>query len=204
MVDEENIQIIGDERVRGVVGKSNFCIHYDSLVIAYRPLPSKISSFQFQNAFHDLVDIATSNFFFNVVIETIQEEITIIDALRRLDVVNKVFYEVHPTNPSNREPYKKIDEKLKKMEAQRLQQTVESKSGLNKNALLEDETYGALIMASDGYGKAVIEGKLNGNTSVITTGDSPIRVEIQGTDDPDKAMEELQPAIHQLLGRIHG
>ncbi|MFN8469368.1 MAG: hypothetical protein U0X20_27680 [Caldilineaceae bacterium] len=200
-VDKVNRRIVEDGLDEGVVAKSIFCIHYRSLIIAYRPITNRTSASQFRKAFCDLVRTANEGFFFDVTIDTIQEEIAIQEALERFDVVNRVYFEIHPTNPSNRHVYKRLDERLKEWQAQKMQQTIESKWGLNKSALLQDDTYRALIMASDGYGRAQVEGKVNGQVLVVSTNESPVREEIRATDNVESAWQQLRSKIQQLLDR---
>lgn len=204
IVDEESHRTVVGGLPHGIVAKSDFFLHYKSGVIAYRPLVSRISAKQFRYIFAKLFEMGHDNFFVSAQIETIDEGIRIEEAIRKFQVVKKVSFDIHPTNPSNRDVYKRIDERLKYLRADKFKQTVESdnEGGLSKDGLLEDDTYRSLIMATDGYGNGAIYGVAEGRKVVITTGDSPVRKEILEGSNPLEMLESLLPAFKQIWNRI--
>lgn len=204
IVDEESHRTVVGGIPHGIVAKSDFFLHYKSGVVAYRPLASRISAKQFRYTFARLFEMGHDNFFVNAQIETIDEGIRIEEAIRTFEVVRKVSFDIHPTNPSNRDTYKRVDERLKRLKAEKLKQIIETdnEGGLNKDALLEDDTYRSLVMATDGYGNGAIYGVTEGRKVVITTGDSPVRKEIVESPSPSEMLESLLPAFRQIWNRI--
>ena len=204
IVDEESHRTVVGGLPYGIVAESDFFLHYKSGVVAYRPLASRISAKQFRYIFARLFEIGHDNFFVGAQVETVDEGMKIEEAIRRFEVVRKISFDIHPTNPSNREVYKRVDERLKRLKAEKLKQTIENntKEGLDKGALLEDETYRSLVMATDGYGSGSIHGFVEGRKVVITTGDSPIRKEIVESASLAEMLEDLLPTFKQIWNRM--
>ena len=203
VVDEQRGQIVEGGLPDGVVAKSDFFFHYQSEVVAYRPITNRLSSGQFREMFARLIEAGHHNFFVSASVELIEEEFGIIEAVQRFQVVKKVTIEIHPTNPSNRGTYKHIDERLKKLEAQKLRQVIEGgDDGLNKDALLNDDTYRGLVMASDGYGKGSVQGILDGAKVTISTGQSPVKKEILFSEDPRSVLYQLIPVFERIWKRM--
>jgi hypothetical protein len=203
IVDEESHRTVVGGLPHGIVAKSDFFLHYKSGVIAYRPLASRISAKQFRHIFARLFEAGHDNFFVSAQVETIDEGLKIEEAIRKFEVIRKISFDIHPTNPSNRDVYKRVDERLKHLRAEKLKQTVEaSENGLNRDALLEDDIYRSLIMATDGYGNGSLYGVSEGRTMVITTGDSPVRKDIVESPSALEMLESLLPAFKQIWNRI--
>ncbi len=203
VVDENVHQLVEGGLPDGVVAKSDFFIHIPSSVIAYRPITNKISSSQFRETFAHLIEVGHENFFVSVKVESIDEELRIEEALKKFDQILVLSFDIHPTNPSNRDTYKSLDEKLKLLNADKMKQTLESKSGgLNKSAILDDDSYRALIMAIDGYGKGVIHGTIEGNHKVISTEDSPVRKDVIVSNNPKDILDQLLPEFEKIWKRI--
>lgn len=204
VVDEERHLTAVGGLPYGMVGKSDFFLHYKSGVLAYRPLVSKISAKQFRFVFARLIEAGHDNFFVSAQVETIDEGLRIEEAIRKFEVIRKVVFDIHPTNPSNRDVYKRVDERLKQLRVEKLKQVVEaSEGGLNKNTLLDDDIYRSLIMAADGYGSGSIHGVAEGRTMVITTEDSPVRKEIVESPSPIEMLESLLSTFRQIWERMN-
>jgi hypothetical protein len=204
IVDEESHRTAVGGLPYGMVGKSDFFLHYKSGVLAYRPLASRISAKQFRLVFARLIEAGHDNFFVSAQVETIDEGLRIDEAIRKFETIRKVVFDIHPTNPSNRDVYKRIDERLKMLKAEKLKQTIEaSDGGLNKKALLDDDIYRSLIMAADGYGNGSIHGVAEGRTMVITTEDSPVRKEIVESLSPLEMLESLLPTFKRIWERMN-
>ena len=192
VVNEKKKEIQEEVLIKGVVGKSDFFLHYESEIIAFREIKNRISQEQFRDIFARLIEAGQHNFFVSAKISIIEEECKIIDALKQFESVNCITISVHPTNPNNRPIYDKLDERLKKLQAENLKQTIESKDGsLNKNELMNDEIFGGIVMSSDGYGSSSISGKMDGRSVTISTGESPIKKKIEGKASPEEKIEGL-------------
>lgn len=204
IVDEKSHRTVVGGLPYGIVAKSDFFLHYKSGVIAYRPLASKISAKQFRHVFARLFEVGHDNFFVNAQVETIDEGIRIEEAIKRFEVIKKISFDIHPTNPSNRDTYKSVDERLKRLQAEKLKQIIESSNegSLNKDELLVDDIYRSLVMATDGYGNGAIHGVTEGRKVVITTGDSPVRKEIVESPEPSEMLDSLMSTFIQIWNRI--
>ena len=204
IVDEQSHRTVLGGLPYGIVAKSDFFLHYETGVLAYRPLASRISARQFRFVFARLLEAGHDSFFVSAQVETIDEGIKVEEAIRKMEIVRKVVFDIHPTNPSNRDVYKRIDERLKKLEIEKLKQIVEAKEGgLNKDALFEDDIYRSLIMATDGYGSGSISGVAEGRKIVITTEDSPVRKDVVDSANPDEILENLLPTFNRIWKRIN-
>ncbi|MGD0753186.1 MAG: hypothetical protein ABSA23_17495 [Anaerolineales bacterium] len=126
-VDEKIHQIKEGGLPDGVVAKSDFFLHIPSSVIAYRPITNKVSPGQFRDTFGKLIELGHERFFVSAKFESIDEEIRIEEALKKFDHIYMVTFDIHPTNPSNRDTYKSLDEKLKRLNADKMKETLESK-----------------------------------------------------------------------------
>jgi len=173
-----------------VVAKSQFVLHPHSGVIAYHPVANKISSNQFRNNFSRVIETANNNLLIQAAIEVIDEETEIIEALKTLSSIHYISLELHPSNPNNRERWKRTDERLQKMEVDKYQEYYESRAGIKLDD--EDETYGNILMAADGYGKATIGGIKNGEKTEISTETMPVKAVVQiEQDDADSLLVAL-------------
>ena len=204
VVDEQKGKVVEGGLPHGVVAKSDFFLHYHSEVIAYRPIANRLSSAQFREMFARLIETAHHNFFISASLEVIEEEFGIIEAVRRFQVVQRIVVEVHPTNPSNRKTYQRIDERLKRLKAQRMKQSIEGgEHGLNKDALEEDDIYAGLVMAADGYGRGRVQGILDGAKVTISTGQSPIKKEVLFTGSHKEVLRQLLPVFERIWERMN-
>lgn len=203
IVDETKKQVVEGGLPDGVVAKSDFFLHYASGIIAYRPITNRLSEKQFRGMFSRLIEAGHYNFFISAEIRLIEEEYGIIEAVKKFDVIRRISIELHPTNPSNRDLYRCIDERLKKLRAESMRQIVEAKEGgLNKDALSEDEVYKGIVMAADGYGRGRVQGILDGASVTISTGQSPVKKDILDTDNPKEDLSQLMEAFRKIWDRM--
>ena len=202
VVDEETHQLVEDGLPLGVVAESDFFLHYQTTVIAFRPIANRLSPYQFREMFARLFETGHQNFFISAKLQSINEEYRLQEAIRSFQKINRVTFDIHPTNPSNREVYQKIDERLKNLQASRMRQIVEGgERGINKDILIQDETYPSLLMAIDGYGRGSIKGQIDGITVEINTDDSPVRQQIAHSADPKQILYQLMPAFRRIWDR---
>lgn len=203
LVDEESHEVIEGGLPQGVVAKSEFFLHYNSKVVAYHPVVNRLSANQFRTMFAQLIEAANENFFIQVQVQTIDEEYKIQEDIKRFEIINRVSFDIHPTNPSANPFYKEVDERLKRLKAESFQGTLKSKEGgLNEEALLEDDIYRSIVMAVDGYGRGAVEGIMEGRKVTITTEDSPIKKEVLYSENPNEIILQLFPVFEQIWKRI--
>lgn len=203
VVDEGAHRLVDGGLPHGVVAKSEFFLHYRTSVLAYRPVTNRISANQFCEMFSRLVEAAYQNFFVSAEIDSIDEDIEIERAIEQLDVVSKVMFDLHPSNPSNRAVYRHLDERLKALRAQRLRQTMTAcEGGFVRDTLLDDDGFKGLMMAVDGYGKGCVEGIIDGRKVAISTEDSPVKKEVVASESPSNLLHQLIPTFKRIWERV--
>jgi len=202
-VDEKSHQIVDSGLPRGVVAKPELFIHYSSHIVSYRPIAGRVSSHQFRSIFTSLVEAAHHDFFVSAHLDSINEEFGIGDALARFSKISRVSFDLHPTNPSNRPFYRQLDERLKALNAKRLQHTVTAaEGGLRSDRLKDDDAMRGLLMAADGFGQGQIEGEAEGRRVVITTTDAPVRQEVLPSEDPQDTLNQLMASFNRTWDRM--
>ncbi len=204
IVDEDAKQILEGGLPQGVVAKSNFFLHYASSIVSYRQIANRISDRQFRSIFAELLELGKDKLFIQVRLETIDEEIKIRKAFDSLDKIYKVTISVHPSNPTNRNVWRKLDERLQNLQAKQLREVIEGgEMGLNKEALKQEDVYGGVIMAADGYGSASIVGEKDNRPVTIKTGDSPVTEKVAVTEDsPSEILKQLVRVFKKLVDRL--
>lgn len=203
VVDEETHELATGAIPRGVVAKSDFFLHYRTGVLAFRPISNKISPGQFRDAFAKLIEKANDNFFINASVQLIGEEIEIRDALARFQAIYRVFLSVHPSNPSNRDDWDRLDDRLKRLGARELRETVVARrDGLNLEAFKSDELYSGVIMAADGYGKADVTGFIDGGEVTISTEDSTVEATVILSKQPNEMLFPILEVMRRIWERI--
>lgn len=187
----------------GIVATSKFFIHFNSQIISFRPIKSRISDRQFKEYFPDLLEAGYHNFFVSAEIDSVDEDIKIVESIKLLKRVSRIFFSVRPTNPSNRPIYRKLDERLKRLEAEREQRTIiATEAGFNIDELLYDEVYMGIIQAADGYGRASVYGeKEDGTSAVIHTSDSPVIEKVADNVEPLAILAQLFQTFKRIWQR---
>lgn len=204
IVDEVTHQVLEGGLPHGVVTKSKYFLHYRSGIIAYHPIKSRLSDMQFREVFADLIGKANNDFFVSAVLKSINEEYKILEAIAKFQIIKKISFNIVPTNPSNREPYQDLDDKLKFLRVQKLsQQMVADEGGFNKDALIHDDALKAVSMATDGYGTASVSGEVDGRNITISTNESPVAAEIIDSDSPKTLLNNLYSQFRQIWNRMN-
>lgn len=173
---DENIEEVVDEdegtlttaRLQDkIIAKSEFVIHLFSGIVAYGNISDAIGNTQFRKQFCKLIEKANDNCFVNAQIQGINDEGMIFKAIKEFDKITSLYLTLHPSNPSNRERWKKTDEKLQEMQVEKYVEKYTSKKGI----ILDEhgQTYGNIIMAADGYGEAKLKGIKDGKLSEAST-----------------------------------
>lgn len=204
VVDETTHQLSTDSIPLGVVAKSDFFLHYRSGVIAYRPITNKLSSGQFREVYARLIEKANDNFFVNAEIQPIGEQIEIEEALKRFQIIYRIVIDLHPSNPSNREVWQRVDQRIKAIGANRLREIVDAipSNGFDLRTLQNDDAYRGVLMAADGYGKAEVIGKMDNVEKIIRTEDSPTETKVTIDDDPRQTLAQLIQTFRHIWGQI--
>lgn len=171
IVDEKNKVIKTTTVNNRTIASSPFFLQPHSGVIAFHPINGLIGHEQFRKVFAELIKAANDFILMDAEITFIEEETTIIEAIKSFDKIMDIRIELHPSNPSSRDLWRRTDDKLRRMGVEKYKQQYHSEKGLAFGET--DEVYGDIIMASDGYGKAKIVGTKSGRIYTAKTEDTP-------------------------------
>lgn len=181
-----------------VLAKSRFFLHAESGLMFYQPVASQISRKLFALRFAEVFEHAMANFFVDAEVQAIEEQLRFLDELKSLDNVRRVSISLHPSNPSNREVWRSLDEKLRNFNASSYREYYESdpRRGASLNVVGSEDVSQKITMAEDGYGRVEAEGQRGGKMVKISTGDNPMS--ILAPSDTEYA-GALFPAIRDAL-----
>lgn len=180
-----------------VVAKSNFVLHPKSGFIAFNPVGKDISENAFREKFSEI--IFEANVLIDVDIQIISEEFSIFRALEEFDIINNVKITLHPSNPNMRDIWKNIDADLHASNVDSYNANYKSKKGLQIKQ--ESNIYSKIAMASDGYGKALIEGEKKNKKKVASTDKLPVKCEVD-KDESDSVNKTLLNKFKELWERM--
>lgn len=198
-----------------VAATSLFFIEKDTDMISYNPVIPHIGKNQFREVFakifmkvyHDSKSIK------NITLDDIEKEMKeeeknrereyqrIKKEMKELNSIKKISFTLRPSNPCNQKMWRKIDKKLKRLEARSYTVIYENEKGLLAT-FRGSEIYALIQMVICGYGKGEILGEKNGDQIVIdiderkaiedTKEESKISLEKSETDAPEEILEELR------------
>ena len=204
-VANPNTHSIEDQEVNNfIVAKSRFFLHIKSGIIIYHPVGNIISRETFTERFCKLFEHSLENMFVNAQIQSIEEEYRIFDVIRSFEKIQRLHISLHPSNPSNRERWKRTDERLKQLGASSYYEHYEVDPDIGNLDIVDDEDINSKItMADDGYGRADITGIFDGEVKTISTSDNPICS--QGLNDevsPKDVLNYLSEKIKMIFNRF--
>jgi len=187
-----------------VIAKCRFFLHIDSGLISYHPVGTIISKETFKKRFCELFEHSLENMFVSAEIQSIDEEEKIFEAIRKFKKIIKLQIYLHPSNPSNRERWKKTDERLKELGVAKYKEHYEAdESDGNLNIIDDEDIYSKITMADDGYGQASVTGDLEGERKTIKTGDNPVIAKAPSDYlEASKVLEILMLKIKEIFDRF--
>lgn len=194
-------QIEGTSLPNSVAAKARFFLHAESGLIAYYLKPG-INRDQFNELFCELFQKGHNDFFVNADLQDIEESYNFFSRILRFDAIFKVSAYLHPSNPSNNDRWKKIDERLKRMNASSYRETIQAKNnseGLNLE--VDEEFNGKAHMAQDGYGKVKVNGLINGEPAEVATGESPVTALAPSEGNTRRILLDLLPTFRNIFQR---
>jgi len=196
-IDDQMIE----NRIRA---KARFFLHLSSHIIAYRPFGREISRAVFASRFKELFEANLGNFFVEAEIFPIDEERQMDEAIRGLQKISRIRVHLHPSNPSNREVWKRVDQRLRRLEVASYKEDYEAEPGSSGLAISEDsEINSKIAMAEDGYGSVYVVGEAGGERKTVSTRDAPI-ISLAPYDDqpPEVVLERLAGTLRKILERF--
>ncbi|MAT96870.1 MAG: hypothetical protein CL608_06980 [Anaerolineaceae bacterium] len=205
VVDVKKKTLSTDETEKQAVASAKFFVFIESqTLMAYRPIANKISDMQFKSSFSELIGEANNNFFVQVPVDAVNEELEIKESISILKKITKIIYNIRPSNPSSSPFWEPYDEDMKRLGIEKETRISESQKGIDPNELENDRRYMGIQMAADGYGKASIYGeKEDGSHVVISTEKMPITYTVIDHDEPVKILEQLHNKFLQISARTH-
>jgi hypothetical protein len=211
--DQESVEVVDtearmieDESVHNLVAAhSRFFLHLGSGIIAYHPVGTQISGPAFVMRFAELVEHAFDNFFISAEILPINEPEVLAEAIRRFDRIDHLSIYLHPSNPSNRQLWRRIDERLQAMNAIDYREEYHGKGSEGGLKPEIDKSIGRKIaMAEDGYGHAEFTGMRKGKRRTVSTRSSPLSAAAPGDATPSSSvLKALSDSFHSVLGRFN-
>ncbi|WP_163243920.1 hypothetical protein [Clostridium sporogenes] len=195
VVDEDNRTLKTTKLQDKIIAKSEFILHLSSGLIAYRIIRNVIGNEQFKKQFSKLIEKANNNCFINAEIQGINDEVKIFKAIKEFDIITSLYLTLHPSNPSNRQRWKETDEKLHKMQVEKYIEKYISKKGIIIEE--DDQTFGNIIMAADGYGEAKIKGTKDGKQKEASTRKMQIKSSV-----PNMNMDEIIKFLYKDFKNI--
>jgi hypothetical protein len=206
VVDTLQHKLTTDYLANAVRAKSRFVLHVETHIIAFHPVAREIPRTLFRQMFADLFRAGHHNFMVDVELQMIQQEQrTLLETLPRFERLVRVQILLHPSNPSNSERWRKVDEALRARNAQTYREVLTTP--LDKGGLQvadDSEIRAKIAMAQDGYGEAEARGVLDGKLKTITTQTQPVTAELP-TDDlatPQEVASRVRDLIQKLRERF--
>ncbi len=190
-----------------VEAKSELFLHIKSGLIAYHPTGSEISINTFQSRFCKVFEEAYENLFISTEIQAIEERFEIFEKIRELQVIEKISFKLHPSNPNNTPIWKDADDDIKSMGASSYveEYSVEPGvvKGLNRERILEDEQIrGKFVIAEDGYGEGKVTGTRDGERKVISTRSNPTTTTVLVRESAEETLDSLKDTLRKLFDRF--
>lgn len=201
VVNPDTQQLEETKLPNSVASKSRFFLHVQSGLVAYY-LRSGISSKQFKERFKELFERSYDDFFVDVTIQDIEDQYDFFERIDRLQKVLKVEISLHPSNPSNHDRWKSVDERIKGIGADKYKESYEAKEGSGGLNVKKDEDFnGKAHMAQDGYGKTKVVGLVNDDRVTISTGEKPLTAAAPIEGEKKVVLSSLLPTFKNVFNR---
>ena len=206
VVDTE-ARTIADENVKNlVVAHSRFFVHVPSGIVAYHPVGTRISARAFQTRFCGLIEHAVNEALFSAELLPINQLEMFEDALRKFSRIDQLSIYLHPSNPSNRQPWKRVDERLQAMNASQYREVYRgnpAKGGLKPEA--DKSIRRKIVMSEDGYGHTEVTGTVDGKTHKISTQSQPLSAQAPNDNTTGATvLRALTNSFTSILKRFNG
>ena len=187
-----------------VEAKARFFVEIETGLIFYHPDAREIPIDVFEARFCRLFEKGLGNFFISAQIDPIREQYSILQELRRFDLVLEVDVTLRPSNPDHSEIWAEQDEKLKNRRAKWMREKIvgsETAGGLNVKD--DQEVLSRFYMAEDGYGEASVKGIREGKRRTISSRNAQIKHSGPNDDhDARIVLEVLIAGFAEVIKRL--
>lgn len=205
-------QDVNSQTIENVVSaKSLFFLHVASGILAYHSTVGQIPPRVFRSRFAQLLYAKARMLSTKapislryVEVDPINEEASLRDQLKEFDRIEEIRIVLHPSNPSNREVWKRVDERLRQLAATQYTETIKTKDPQRGLAIVDDEeVISKISMAEDGYGKASARGTIKGEEHTVTTSSNPVTAFAPSDpESPRSILGYLQAPFSKLFTRF--
>ena len=196
---------IGSDKVRNVsIAKSAFFIDPKSMLIGYSS-SSQISSKQFVQVFVLLLQKAQENLMIDVSIDSIANPDDVMKSINGLKRLTRITIQLSPSNPTNRNIWKKHDERLRKLKVRvyKEEYRTDSETGNIKDATSDKEIEAKIVMTTDGYGETTAEGfDADGKKKTVSTRTNQLTAQIKKSDDESEVLEQVDGVFKKIWARF--
>lgn len=191
-VIEEGSSEISEVVVKNkILATSKFIIRPEEGIIAFEDIPSYIPKDTFPRIFEDLFK-ANNEKQLTITISPITDENAFFTRIKEIKEIKRVVISLVPSNPSNRDVWKEMDEKLKKDNITNYKEIQENKSP-NGSIKIDEETKSKLHMSEDGYGKSQVQGvDKDGDFITVSTKDADKHLKKKVQYDFDEIRSYIQ------------
>lgn len=167
--EEETGLIKNGGTINGVIAKSLFIIDIKEMIIAFKENSNYLTKPTFLKIIRELFAINQKGKEYDFEISTISEKYSFIEKVKEINSISKVSITLFPSNPSNADLWRSIDERLQENNISRYKESQESLKG-KEGIVIDEITNAKFAMSEDGYGQADVVGKdKNGIPISITT-----------------------------------
>lgn len=210
--DQESVEVVNtearvieDEDVQNLIAAhSRFFLHVQSGIIAYHPIGTVISGNAFVARFAEIIENAYERFFISAEILPVNEPEAFKEALRHFTRIDRLSIYLHPSNPSSRDIWQSIDDKLRAMNARDYREEYNgqrSDRGLRPDA--DEMIERKIAIVEDGYGHAEATGIRGGKKRIASTRSLPLSVDApsDSAESPD-VLKALSDTFRSVLRRF--
>lgn len=197
--DQITVEVISD----AIKGRCKFFLTESDHVIAYNPYGRIISDKAFKRAFSGILIAADDSFDVDSLIYPINYEYQFRSFLQKMKRIDKLTFNLTPSNPNNRETWQNIDDKLNKMNVKKYKEEFLAKDGSSLE--LDDESDAKITMAEDGYGKATGQGiDSDDNDVVVSTekAENILKKKVKPDQNDNVVKESLKSTFENIRERF--
>jgi hypothetical protein len=203
-VIEDNSNTITEVVVKNkILAASKFIIKAEEGLIIFEEISSYIPKDTFPKIFEELFKKHNQDGL-EISISPITDENVFFTRIKEVKKVKKIVISLVPSNPDNRDIWKKMDEKLKDENVTHYKEVLENKSP-DGSITIDKETESKFFMSEDGYGKSTVQG-LDDNNELITIStkdaDKHTKKRISfDTDDIRFYIGQLKSKVTEIINR---
>lgn len=180
-----------------------FIIDANEMMFMFQEDKSHIPKKYLPSRFIDLLKENAGSNWIPVSIAPITDTYTFFDKIKEIKQIKKIVIQLTPSNPNNRDRWKKTDEKLKRDNITDYKEILENKVK-GGSIIVDEETNSKIMMGEDGYGSAMAEGfDGDGKPIKITTesAEAQAKSEVITRDNIEDEINSLQDKVREIKSK---